>query len=159
MKHSTHLLLLLSLSGCAQQATRVPLQALPSSELGTGQLDVRASVELEFTAMHGWDMVLDMQLMSDQVRPLVDLSRVLLRSDEQRWVPCSLPPEDEPDHLRLRMREGESLHLVLRCVQVQRPARRLELRLPISGAGGKGYLDLAFTGVENADDNSAWELD
>lgn len=148
------------LSGCPNQARLVPLQPLASSELGTEHLDLRATVELQYLPTRGWDMVLDMHLHAHEgVRPLVDMSRTMWRADGVRWTSCTLPPEEDPDTLRLRLYEEESIRLVLRCEQIQRPARSLEVRLPVSGAGGKGYLDLAFTGVDNADDTTSWELD
>jgi len=148
------------LAGCPHQAGLYPLQSLASSDQGTEKLDLRASVELQYKPSQGWDMLVDMQLHAHEgVRPLVDMSRTLLRSDEQRWTPCTLPPDEDPDSLRLRLYEEESIRLVLRCEQIQRPAHKLEIRLPISGAEGKGYVDLAFNGVENADDASSWELD
>ncbi len=148
------------LIGCPQQSSLVRLQALADSDLGTEKLDVRATVELQYEPTRGWDMVLDLHLHAHQgVRPLVDLSRVMWRSDELRWTPCDLPPDENPDHLRLRLHEEEALRLVLRCEHIRRPARKLELRVPVSGAEGKGYLDLAFTGVENFDDRTSWELD
>ncbi len=152
---------LLSLAvGCAYPAGHYRLASLPSSDMGTEYLGVRAKVELEHEPARGWDMVLDLNLHAHAgKRPLVDLSRTLLRSDELRWVSCQLPPDDDPNHLRLRLHEEESIRLILRCQQVQRPERKFELRVPLSGAGGKGYLDLAFTGVSNADDASSWELD
>ena len=157
---TTKILLLLLLSGCAYPAGRYRLEALPSSDVGTEYLGVRAKLELEHEPMQGWDMVLDLNLHAHAgKRPLVDMSRTMLRSDETRWVSCHLPPEEDPDHLRLRMQEEEAIRLILRCQQVARPERKFEVRLPVSGAGGKGYLELAFSGVGNADDASSWELD
>ena len=158
--HRHPVLLAAVLAGCPHQAALVPLQALASSDQGTDHLDLRAAVELQYQASQGWDLVLDMHLQAHEgARPLVDMSRVLWRSDGQRWTACKLPREEDPNSLRLRLHEEESIRLVLRCEQIQRPSRSLELRLPVSGAGGKGYLDLAFTGVDNADDTTSWELD
>jgi hypothetical protein len=163
MKHlQTHLSCIAALwaLGCPPPARLVPLRALPESDLGAEHLDLRAVAELQYTPNSGWDLVLDMHLRAlDGARPLVDMSRVMWRSDGLRWTPCRLPPEEDPDTLRLRLREEESIRLVLRCEQVRRPAERIELRLPVSGAGGKGYVDLVFPGVDNASDTSPWELD
>jgi hypothetical protein len=163
MRHTlTHILCIttLGLLGCRAQPSFVPLRALPESELGTDHLDLRATAELQYAPSRGWDLVLDMNLRAlDGARPLIDMSRVMWRSDGLRWTPCRLPPEEDPDTLRLRLHEEESIRLVMRCEQVRRPSERLELRLPVSGAGGKGYVDLAFPGVDNASDDSPWELD
>jgi hypothetical protein len=158
--HRASLLLLGGLLGCPHQAGLVPLQALPDSDTGTEKLDARAAVELQVQPSQGWDLVLDLHLHAREgVRPLVDLSRTMWRADGLRWTPCDLPADEDPDSLRLRLYEEEAIHLVLRCEQIQRPASRLELRVPVSGAGGRGYLEFMFNGVDNADDRSAWELD
>ena len=159
MKRKTTLSMVM-LAGCAYPAGLYRLETLPSSDVGTEHLGVRAKVELDHQPVQGWDMVLDLHLHAHAgKRPLVDLSRTMLRSDETRWISCQLPPEEDPDHLRLRLHEEEAIHLVLRCLQVQRPERQIEVRVPLSGAGGKGYLELAFSGVGNAGDASSWELD
>lgn len=160
LKHLTQVGALGALLGCPHQAGLYPLQALPDSDTGTEQLDVRAAVELQHQPSRGWDMVLDLHLHAHRgVRPLVDLSRTMWRADELRWTPCDLPADEGPDTLRLRLYEEEAIRLVLRCEQIQRPEGKLELRVPVSGAGGRGYLEFSFTGVDNAQDASSWELD
>ena len=155
-----HALVLAAVMGCPHQAGLYQLPVLPDSDLGTDKLDVRATVELQYQPTQGWDMVLDLHLHAHRgVRPLVDLSRTLVRSDELRWNGCSLPKAEDPDTLRLRLYEEEAIRLVLRCEQIQRPEHLLEVRVPVSGAGGRGYLELAFRGVDNAADASFGELD
>jgi hypothetical protein len=145
---------LLSLvAGCSYPAGRYPLEALPGSDSGTGNALTSARVALEHDPTTGWALVLDLVVEAERgARPLVDLSRVLLRSDRTAWVPCHLPPEDDPALLRFRLEEEERLQLVLRCVEVRRPERRLDVRVPLSGAGGKGYVDLVFSGVQTTGD-------
>ncbi len=146
--------------GCAYPAGHYRLDTLASSDVGTQYLGVRAKVELEHLPVQGWDLILDLHLHAHSgKRPLVDLSRTMLRSDDTRWVSCQLPPEEDPDHLRLRLYEEEAIRLILRCLQVQRPEQQLEVRVPLSGAGGKGYLELAFAGVATSGDAGGLELD
>ncbi len=160
LKHGILPVLAGSLLGCPYHEGLYPLQTLPASELGTDHLDLRAKVELQYKPTKGWDLVLDVHLHAHEgVRPLVDMSRTMWRSDGVRWTTCSLPSYVDASDLRLRLYEEEAIHLVLRCVHIQRPTQKLEVRLPVSGAGGKGYFDLVFSGVDNAKDASAWELD
>ncbi len=157
--HPIHLLMPL-LAACAASPNRYALSSLPESETTNGQVELRATVELVEQPLQGWDLVLDLSLLSSgRSRPMVVLSRTLLRSDGLRWQPCHLPPGDDPDTLRLRLYEEDSLRMVLRCQQIQRPERRLEIRVPISGAGGKGYVDLVFGGLSSSYDPDNWELD
>jgi len=150
----------LAASGCAYKAGLYPLQTLPESNRGTEHLTVQSKVELLYQPTRGWDLLLDLQLRAESGRrPLVDLSRTMLRTDGLRWVSCRLPPEEDPEHLRLRLYEEESVQMLLRCIDNQRPESRLEIRVPVSGAGGRGYLELVYSGLSNANDASSWELD
>jgi hypothetical protein len=140
-------------AACSLPAGRYPLEALAASEPGTGAARCSARAELDYQPHEGWALILDLQVRAeDGTRPLVDLSRVLLRSDATPWTPCRLPPGEDPALLRFRMEEEEELRLVLRCVELRRPQERLELRVPISGTGGKGYVDFAFSGTDNTGD-------
>jgi hypothetical protein len=136
--------------GCPLPAGRYPLEGLAGAEVGRDRTVAAARATLEHDPTEGWDLILDLVVQTERETPLVDLSRVLLRSDGTAWTPCHLPGGDEPDTLRFRLEEGERLPLVLRCVGIRRPQERLEVRVPISGTGDKGYVDLVFSGVRNA---------
>ncbi|MFH1467464.1 MAG: hypothetical protein ABIO70_23975 [Pseudomonadota bacterium] len=146
-------LALAALAGsCAFPAGRYPLEGLAESEVGRGNYVYSAKVTLDHRLTEGWDLILDMVVWTERETPMVDLSRVLIRADGTAWDSCHLPPGDDPSTLRFRLEEEERLPLILRCVGIRRPEQRLEVRVPISGTGNKGYVDLVFAGVRTSGD-------
>jgi hypothetical protein len=109
---------------------------------------VLARVEVEHTPAGAWDLTLLIDLDNGSPsRPLVDLSRTLLRVDGMPWRPCRLGPDARPDDLRFRLGEFERRRVVVTCQDIPRPDRSLEVRVPVSGLGTRGYVDLPFEGL------------
>ena len=147
-------------AGCRYPAGTYPLKALPGSEVDLEKVAITPLVELEHTPTTGWDLSLQMQVRAELgVRPLVDLSRTMLRSDQVRWMSCTLPADMNVEDLRIRLYEEENIKMQLRCLDIQRPEERLELRIPISGTGSRAYVEMTFCGVSGELEAESMQLD
>lgn len=138
--------------GCAFPAGLYPLDPLPVDDPGDENLSLSVRVALEHRPSEGWD--LEMELKATPRAPaggesvLLDLSRLMVRADQERWVPCQVPSDQDPKDLVRWVPAGETFATSVTCVAIPRPEGRLEVRFPTAGAGGNGLVELSFEGVK-----------
>ena len=142
-----------TLLACAYPVGRYPLAAPSDPSASVQYLDVEVAPVLENRGAKGWDLELQLEIAAQPGHsPWVDLSRVMLRTDGLRWLPCrAVDPETraaiEPSPLRFQDVQLHSTTLV--CEAIARPSRMIEVRIPATGAGGKGYLELSIDGLRS----------
>lgn len=139
--------LYLATGSCRFPPGRYPLEALADPVASEGVV-FRGTADLEQTGNASWNLSLG--LLIDNGSPegvLVDLSRAMIRADETRWLTCRTTPGTDPSTLRFRLKEFQVERLALDCLDIPRPNRSFQVRIPLSGAGTAGYVDLSFGGV------------
>lgn len=144
--------LLAGIAACAYPTGNYPLEALGTPDAVQEHLDLQSKVHLEHQAHAGWDLVLTVSLAScGEHRPLVDLGRLIIRSDEVRWTRCDYPDGTDLESLIHRVEPDESVTLTVTCQEIRRPERLLEVRFPASGVGLRGYVELSYEGIASED--------
>lgn len=120
-----------------------------SSDQEIGELKVQVLTDVHSVPARGWDLELQLALdWRGQERSRVDLTRALVRVDEVTWSPCRPPADVDRDSLLLVLEPGAHRTATLRCQDIPKPGRRLEVRIHVTGTGTPGgYLDLSFSGV------------
>ncbi len=152
------LALVLGVSGtlpgaCMWPAGYYDLETLPESDIWLEKLTLTAvKAQLYHDPVQGWDLHLTIGMQAKTgYRPLVDFSRLMLRADEVLWMECDSPDDVQVDSLRFRVEGEEPVVINVVCQSVQRPESKLEIRFPATGAGGRGYAELSFSGLKRGD--------
>ena len=148
------LLLAVTLVGCPFPVGRYALVPPIDPDGAVQFLDVDVRPFLENRGTEGWDLELQLEVAAHPGHtPWVDVGRVMLRVDGLRWLPCRAIDAETRRSIQpppLRFLESQLQSYTLVCAAIARPNRSIEVRIPATGAGGKGYLELAIDGLRNS---------
>jgi hypothetical protein len=142
------------LMGCPFPAGRYDLPPPVAAAATVEYLDVSVRPVVFNLGVKGWELELQFDFAARPgTYPFVDPSRTMLRIDGQRWLPCKILDAETGASLRpkmIRFKESSIQSFTLVCSQVPRPNRSIEVRMPATGAGGKGYIELTIDGLRGS---------
>lgn len=146
------LLPLALLAGGLACAPRAPTLLSPlAGALTNGELTVGSAARIEQVPASGWDLAVELDLTwRGQHRVRLDLSRTLVRVDGLTWTPCRPPAETSGSSLFVSLEPGDMQQVTLRCEDVARPHRSVEVRLHATGTGGTGVMELSYGGLDGS---------
>jgi hypothetical protein len=136
----------LLLLGClpkGQYALR-PAGAMPNS----GEFQLTADIAFDHVPGKASDLVAHLNFTYNGDQPArINLARTYVRIDGVNWLRCRTGEDFDKDSLIQVIQPKTTLEFNLRCRDVARPYKSVEMRFETAGIGMKGTVEMSFEGI------------
>jgi hypothetical protein len=139
-------LVLASLTGCLPKGYYAlqPISPMPNS----GQFQLVADLAFDHVPGKSSDLVAKLKFayQGDQAAR-INLARTFVRIDGVSWLKCRTGRDFDKDSLIQVIQPNQELSVNLRCKDIARPYKAVELRFETAGIGMRGTVEIKYEGV------------
>ncbi len=140
------LVFLSMLAGCLPKGRYAlkPMGAMPNS----GQFQLAADLWFDHIPGKSSDLIAKLKFSYQGDQPArINLARTFVRVDGVSWLRCRTGQDYDKDSLIQMIQPSQELDLELRCRDVARPYKSVELRFETAGIGMKGTVAIMYDGI------------